>query len=271
MENAGARLQESLKDLPRGGLSALTRVMSMVSVAAAGVVVLYAVTTIVLGTITLMAPSWHWSIGKSSPGAPTVVLMSATQGTTSVKSLDMNCAELKKPGGDVAKCLHPDTRGAAQIAAENQARQTLGNWFNASIRPVFWSLPVFLLALGLVEASRCLKGLAAGRPFTADTVTHLRNFAIAGLLYVLLTPCMPVLASGFYAVVMPIEGWMVRTWSPHHTFTFVMPTWFEASSAVGGITGFSGFLIGLYAFTLAVIATVMARASAIVEDHAEII
>ena len=50
-----------------------------------------------------------------------------------------------------------------------------------------------------------------------------------------------------------------------------MPTSFEANAAVGGVRIFSGFLIGLYALTLAIIATVMARASVIVEDHAEIV
>lgn len=276
MENAGARLQRSLQDLPQGGLSTLTRIMSIASVAAAAIVALYAVVTIVLGMISSMSVPWTFSIGDATTGTHVAQTQFTTQVTTSLpveKRLDMTCPELNKTtGGDISKCAwQPHTPGADEIAAANKAKQTPGNWFNAAIRPVFWSLPVFLLAMGLLEAARCLNGLAGARYFNADTVTHLRNFAIAGLLYVVLTPCMPAFANVFCTVVTWIDTLIVKAWPPHHPYTVAMPTSFEANAVVGGIAIFSGFLIGLYAFTLAVIAIVMAKASAIVEDHAEII
>ncbi len=278
VENHGAAIQRSLQALPEGGLSLVTRIMSILSVAAAAIVVFYALLTILLGMISSMSVPFSWSIGDTKPGteASQTRFTTGAHVTSSLpaeKQLDMNCPELtKKTGADLSKCAWlPHKPSADDIAAANKAKQTPGNWFNAAIRPVFWSLPVFLLAIGLVEAARCLNGLAQGRYFSADTVTHLRNFAIAGLLYVLLTPCMPAVANLFCNIVIWIDTLIVRTWPPHHPYTVSMPTSFEANAVVGGVRMFSGFLIGLYAFTLAIIATVMARASAVVEDHAEII
>lgn len=277
MENAGARMQKVLQDFPGSGLSALTRLMSLVSVVAAVVVALYAVVTIVLGTMSLMSASWSWTIGEKANGSQVVhARMSVAQVVplpTAEKRLDMNCPELrKKTGGDISKCSwSPVAPGPEEVAAASKAKQTAGNWFNAAIRPVFWSMPVFLLAMGLVEAARCLNGLAGGRYFTADTVTYLRNFAVAGLLYVLLTPAMPWLANIFCNAIAYVNTVIVQIWPPRHPHIFSMPTYFEANAVVGGVKVFSGFLICLYAFTLAVIATVMAKASVIVEDHAEII
>lgn len=278
MKNHGAMMQKSLRDLPQGGLSLVTRIMSIASVAAAAIVVLYAVFTIVLGTIASMSVPLNWSIGEAQPGphGTKSQFSNVAQVTSSMpveKRLDMNCPELKKKtGGDISKCdWLAHTPDANEIAAANKAKQTPGNWFNAAIRPVFWSVPVFLLAIGLVEAARCLNGLAGGRYFSAATVTHLRNFAICGLLYVLLTPCMPAVASLFCNALIWINTLLVKHWPPNHPFTFSLPTSFEADAFLGGVKEFSGFLIGLYAFTLAVIASVMAKASAIVDDHAEII
>jgi hypothetical protein len=277
MINAGAKMQQSLQAMPHSGLALLTRVMAVASLGAAGIVALYALVTILLGTISLMAVPWHWTIGENSTGKQvTYAQVSVSQVTTSPlieKQLDTDCPELKKAtGGDISKCAWlPHTPSIEELGAASKAKQTVGNWFNAAIRPVFWSVPVFILVIGLIEAARCLNGLAAGRYFSAGTVAYLRNFAIAGLLYVLLTPCMPSLANGFCNAVVWVESLYIRALPPHHPYAISMPSYFEANAVIGGVKKFSGFLIVLYAFTLVVIAIVMAKASAIIDDHAGII
>ena len=260
-------MQKSLQALPGRGFTALTRTMGIFSVAAAVIVALYAVIMIVLGTLSSMSGPLSWSAGVKTDGAHITISPPVE------KRLDMNCPELKKKtGADMSKCAWlPYTSSVAEIASREKAQNTFENWFKAAISPVFWSLPVFLLVMGLVEAARCLNGLAGGRYFHATTVTHLRNFAIAGLLYVILTPCMPALANGFSHLVTWFDILIIRIWPPNEPYSSSVPTHFEANANILGIKVFCGFLILLYAFTLAVIATVMARASAIVDDHAEII
>ncbi|CAL4869256.1 hypothetical protein MMA231_03547 (plasmid) [Asticcacaulis sp. MM231] len=267
MINAGAMMHKSLQDVREGGVSALTRLMSIASATAAVIVALYAILMVTLGTISMATGPVNWSFGVETSGGH------FTTSPPVEKRLDMTCPELsKKTGADFSKCAWlPQTSGADEIATANKAKKTFGTWFNAAIRPVFWSLPVFLLAWGLIEASRCLSSLAQGRYFNAATTRHMRNFAITGLLYVLLTPCMPALATAFSTAVTWLNVLIVRAWQPSHAFAFSMPYYFEANAAVVGIKTFSGFLIWLYAFTLTVIATVMAKASKIVDDHAEII
>jgi len=276
MTNLGEAMRKSLQDLPEGGIAASTRIMSMVSRVAAAIVVVYAVLTIFLGTLSMMSVPWSWTIGEKTSGTQVFKAQISTVQNIPLASVEKhltpNCPELKKDLGQLSTCLVlPHTPTADEIATSSKAKQTLGNWFNAAIRPVFWSFPVFLLALGLIEAASCLTGLSAARYFDAATVGHLRNFAVTGLLYVLLTPLMPALANLFCTAVIWIDAVILKAWPSHRPYIFSMPTSFEADAAVGGIKTFSSFLVCLYAFTLTVIATVMAKASAIIEDHAEII
>ena len=269
MENRGAIMQTSLQALPGRGFAALSKTMAVFSIAAAVVVTIYAVFMVVMGTLSLLSGPVNWTASATMEGTHVTV------SPTVEKKLDMTCPELKKmSSGDISKCAwiptNPAMAGSPPVA-DADAGSPSRNGFNAAIRPVLWSVPVFILVMGLIEAARCLNALAAGRYFDAVTVRRLRNFAVAGLLYVILTPCMPVIANLVCYLVTWVDILIIRTWPPQHGWTLFMPSYFEANADLFGIKVYSGFLILLYAFTLTMIATVMARASAIVDDHAEII
>lgn len=262
MKNSGAAMHKSLGGLSKEGFAGASRVMAIFSLVAAAVIVIYAIIMVFLGTISLNGQTLHWKSGAAH----------ADVQQTSQKQMDMNCPELKIKSSDLTKCAwtnHVSTK--QEVAAKARMSNSFGNWLNAFVRPALWSVPVFLLAAGLIEASRCLRGLAAGHYFEATTVQRLRNFAIAGLLYVVLTPCMPVVANLLSHILVDMEIQIIRTWPPHESWSMNMPSSFTADADVGGLKDYSGLLIALYAFTLAMIAVVLARASRIITDHAEII
>jgi len=264
VENSGAAMHQSLGGLSKEGFAGASRLMAIFSLIAAAVIVIYAIIMVVLGTLGLNGQPLHWKAGSAYANVQFQ--------PTSQKQLDMNCPQIEIKSGDLSKCAWTN-HVSTQQEVEEKARMsnTFGNWLNAFIRPALWSVPVFLLAVGLIEASRCLRGLAAGRYFEATTVRRLRNFAIAGLLYVVLTPCMPVVANLLSHVLIDIEIQILRVWPPHGSWSMNMPSSFTADADVGGLKDFSGLLIALYAFTLAMIAVVMARASRIITDHSEIV
>ncbi len=283
IRNAGAMMRRTLQDVPQSGLLKAARVMSLVSVVAAAIVALCAVNVLTVWPVAYITPvNWSFDLGcvscrKGLPNKNFVLFgkPDPNDGAGQVEQrLDMNCSELKKKliDQDLSKCAWtPHTLSKDEVAARNRRLLTPENLFKASIRTVLWSIPVLILARGLLEASRCLNGLAAGRYFEVDTVTHLRNFATSGLLYVLLSPCMPILGNVILHAEEAIMQLYRERWPPDEIHYF-WPVPLDFSPDNFGIAKtFSEFLVGLYALTLTIIATVMARASTIVEDHAEII
>ncbi len=123
------------------------------------------------------------------------------------------------------------------------------------------ALPLLALAYGLIEASRCFGAMAKGRFLARATVSRLTRFAIGGLLFVVLFPHAGAMAA---AVSQGLATALdVLTHAPQPIFR---STHFDFT-----VTGVSEWLNAIYALTLTVVALVMARASSIAEDHAQIV
>lgn len=123
------------------------------------------------------------------------------------------------------------------------------------------ALPLLALAYGLLEASRCFGAMAKGRFLARQTVARLTRFAVGGLVFVLLSPHADAIAGATYeglgrALDLLTHAAPGGSYSSHFKFT---------------VTGASEWLNTIYALTLTVVALVMARASSIAEDHAQII
>ena len=283
IRNAGAMMRRTLEDAPQRGLLKVARVMSFVSAMAAALVALGAVLVLIVGPMAYFTPlRWSSDLGcakcwKAVPAKTFILYGNPDQnnGADSVEDrLDSNCPELlKKPKDqDLSKCAWtPHRLSKEELAERFKTNFTPENLFKASVRTLLWSIPILLLARGLLEASRCLNGLSAGRYFEVATVTHLRNFATSGLFYVLLSPCVPVIGNVILHVQEAIMQFYWKLRPPGHGIHIFWPDPLDFSHENLGIgKTFSGFLVSLYALTLTIIATVMARASTIVEDHAEV-
>ncbi len=123
------------------------------------------------------------------------------------------------------------------------------------------ALPLLALAYGLLEACRCFAAMAKGRFLARETVSRLTRFAIGGLLFVVLFPHAGAMAAAVNEGLGTALDVLTRQPQPisrttHYDFT---------------VTGMSEWLNTIYALTLTVVALVMARASSIAEDHAQIV
>jgi hypothetical protein len=123
------------------------------------------------------------------------------------------------------------------------------------------ALPLLALAYGLLEASRCFGAMAKGRFLARATVSRLTRFAIGGLLFVVLFPHAGAMAGAVN------EGLGTALDLLRHAPQPV----FRSSEFNFKVTGVSEWLNAIYALSLTVIAVVMARASSIAEDHAQIV
>lgn len=123
------------------------------------------------------------------------------------------------------------------------------------------SLPSLALAYGLIEACRCFAAMAKGRFLARETVSRLTRFAVGGLVFVLLSPHAGAIVSAVSegtarALDLLTHAPQPTSYSSHVKFT---------------VSGMSEWLNAIYALTLTVVALVMARASSIAEDHAQIV
>lgn len=123
------------------------------------------------------------------------------------------------------------------------------------------ALPLLALSYGLLEASRCFGAMAKGRFLARATVSRLTRFAIGGLLFVVLFPHAGAMAAAVSDGLATALDFLTHAPQPifrstHFNFT---------------VTGVSEWLNAIYALTLTVVALVMARASSIAEDHAQIV
>ncbi|CAN5263991.1 hypothetical protein BH10PSE3_BH10PSE3_39620 [soil metagenome] len=123
------------------------------------------------------------------------------------------------------------------------------------------TMPLGALTYGLLEASRCFAAMARGRFLARETAARLTRFAVGGLIFVVLFPHAGAMATAVEQGAASVLDLLAQAPQPiarssHFNFT---------------VSGVSEWLNAIYAVTLTVIAVVMARASLIAEDHAQIV
>ena len=118
-------------------------------------------------------------------------------------------------------------------------------------------LPLLALAWGLAHAALCFRALAQRRWFARSTITHLRDFALGGLVFLALWP-------GATDLARTVATALDRAFNPqatvHASFVF--------NANLGPLPP---FLTVIYAVALAVITAVLAHARKVAEDHAQIV
>jgi hypothetical protein len=194
--------------------------------------------------------SWNW--GK--PGAATTAHAEARLTQTPATVTNTTCETIN--GGKLA-CKTATRPMRPEDVKPDLVRDVL-NWLYIPICTV----PLAALVFGLAQASACFVGLARGRYFERTTVRQLRNFALGGLIFMLVFPNVNAIGDSIVGGVdMIVNALEPKGVSVHHA---TGRTSFD-------IAGFAAALPVIYALTLSVIAWVMAKAAAIAEDHAQIV
>ena len=115
-------------------------------------------------------------------------------------------------------------------------------------------LPLIALVYGLVHAAGCFTALAQRRWFARRTITHLRDFALGGVVYLALQP-----------LAIPFAKWL----------NTALGAWLLHSSTKAAYNVDLGpvptMLTIVYATLLALITAVLAHARSVAEDHAQIV
>ncbi len=238
---------------PRGGLgerglSYLSRMMAIVSMLAAAVI--GAVATFVLGLgimalFRLYPPSGHY-------------LMFGGR-------INLNFSAPAR----VMTCSHA---APGRIITCNLPPNFFDNLYNL-IQSVVSMTPAILMCYGLYQAALCFFALSRRRFLEAKTIVRLRNFSFSGLMFVLISPNIAWLLSELSAFC----GWVqARAIMAHLPNTPVHvdyggPPIYNGLFRLFEAPSLSALLIVVYAFTLTIIVAVMAKASAMAEDHAQIV
>lgn len=121
--------------------------------------------------------------------------------------------------------------------------------------------PLVALVYGLFQACICFVGFARGRLLARRTVDGLVRFAVAGLVFVLVGP----FAGRLGGLVADSSRKLMDLVTGDRSVLF------SVSSYTVSYDGVSNLLTMIYAVTLTVIAVVMVKASAIADDHAQIV
>lgn len=119
---------------------------------------------------------------------------------------------------------------------------------------VIFILPLSALIYGLAQAAACFAALARRRWFDRRTITHLRDFAVGGLVFLAIRP-----------VVNPVVLALNAGWGSLRHMTV---TGGGFSMDLGPIPT---LLTVVYATLLALITAVLAHARSVAEDHAQIV
>lgn len=188
-------------------------------------------------------------------GVGAAMVSASTTGETAWRSgaINLEARSVRQapcPAADHAACPPPIR---SKLPAGDVATMSLSLFVGA--------LPLLALAYGLLEACRCFAAMAKGRFLARETVSRLTRFAIGGLLFVVLFPHAGAMAAAVNEGLGTALDVLTRQPQPisrttHYDFT---------------VTGMSEWLNTIYALTLTVVALVMARASSIAEDHAQIV
>lgn len=140
-------------------------------------------------------------------------------------------------------------------------RPEMKGYISARLASVVLNAPLAALAYALFQAGACFVGLARGRALARRTVDHLVRFAVAGLVFVVLSPFAGLLAG----------------WTAHGSrrlmdaLTSDSKVLFSVGSYAASYAGVNSLLTIVYAITLTMIALVIIKATTIVEDHAQIV
>jgi hypothetical protein len=133
-------------------------------------------------------------------------------------------------------------------------------WSTTTFGGLAWVVTPLLLAGALWQASRFFADLACGRVFQASTVRRLRNFSLLGVAFLLSDALLESLVNA----VLGLFG--------HETVRFAWPFMLSSPYVHGSWTLSGGLLLEIvFAAVLIAMVSVLARAAAIAEDHAQIV
>lgn len=148
--------------------------------------------------------------------------------------------------------------GEEPLCAHSNA-PTVKSYVSRLLGQLIVQAPLAALAYGLLQACACFAEIARGRLLAQRTVRRLIRFSLAGLIFVLFAPqagrLAGFVADGAYKMMSLIAG--------EKSFSF--------SSYTTHYIGMHGMLSVVYAVTLTIIAVIMAKASTIADDHAQIV
>jgi hypothetical protein len=133
-------------------------------------------------------------------------------------------------------------------------------WSPATFGGLAWIITPLLLAAALWQGSRFFADLARGRVLQASTVRRLRNFSMLGVAFLLSDALLE-------SVVNAVLGLFSR-----QTVRFAWPFMIRSPQAQAGWTLSGSLLLEIvFAAVLIAMVSVLARAAAIAEDHAQIV
>jgi hypothetical protein len=190
MNKASVLSIESLKAMGFSGLSGLMAAFTFLSAAA---VMLSMCLFLSVGLFLYRADPIHksWNYDRSAINIQTTGIVLKDQ-----RSTDPACVAevVRKGGSDVSKCpLVPTQPTGADVAAFKKSATSLTGKIYFFLPTLINIVPASVLSFGLFQAGLCFLQLSGGRYFAQQTIRNLRNFAFAGLFYVVITPCIPLI------------------------------------------------------------------------------
>jgi hypothetical protein len=205
-----------------------------------------------------------------------MVVVAASTGLTTVVEASGGFALCEHPAGAVAAKPCPfgvtttTTTFQVTYAADGHviARKILATpppnmmrWSPATVGSLAWVLTPLLLAGALWQGSRFFRDLALGRVFQASTVRRLRNFSMLGVAFLLSD-----------ALLQPAVNAVLRLFG-RESVRFSWPfTVFDAPNGHNAWTLSGGLMMEIvFSAVLVAMVSVLARAAAIAEDHAQIV
>ncbi len=252
------------------GFAALSRVMSVFCYAAAGVVGLIIILALII--MMLIGHPMQKQIGTPKAGVHINSVL-----TNDFRRIDPACITrvTAAHGKDFTACLVRAAPSAVDTENTRHASESLTGRIYTFAPMVLWTIPMAVLTYGLCRAGRCFGRLARRAYFAPETVRALRDFAMAGLFFVVAFPLLPWIHGAITHFIFSTDIFLEHTIfkpAPGASWSFSMPLGYTPPVfAVGAQTSFSGVLTAIYAFTVAILAVVMSRASTLARDHAQII
>jgi len=245
VESRSNHLRATLRALRDNGLLGLNGFMACFCALFAAVLAAMIGGVLLLSSLAAVVGPGHWSTSWFD------FKVAASSGSVTVRTCIENAG--KQTCTNETRPLRPDEIKPDPIGA------TLG-----AISTLFGLVSLSILTFGLANASGCFINLARGRFFDRRTVRSLRNFAMGGLMFVLVFPNRDALGTAAVQVVDRVMNQLNPSVVVHHGVGHD----FFAIAPFGTI---SDALIIVYALTLTTMAAVMAKAATVAEDHAQIV
>jgi hypothetical protein len=199
-------------------------------------------------------------------GSMAMTMTLASGGLTACKSagsggvvFKFNCQK-DRTTTTIAKVVHmPNGRTTTTVVAA--PTPDMPGWTSMKLAALLGMAPPLLLAGALWPASRFFAGLAGGRTFQARTVRGLRDFAVLGVAFLLCDSFLEPLVNG-----------VLRLFGGYGVYFSWPYTRYEGPAAHSTwVMSGSGLMEIVFAATLIAMVSVLARAAAISEDHAQIV